>query len=126
MKNLVLVASVLISTQTFAGGGSSIGPANPAAINCLKLGGTLESVSTSDGQNSNCVIDEWLLFREMYARGLVKEHGYGSVGMPNPAAVNCIDAGGELRIVESPEGQAGYCVVEQWTLFHVINVTTEP
>lgn len=109
-----------------AGGGSSIGPANPAAVNCIQIGGTLESVVTPEGENANCVIEEWTLYLAMLERGLTRDHKYGPGGMPNPAAVNCLDIAGTLRMIETPEGTAGYCVVDQWVLFRVIDVVTQP
>ena len=118
MKKIIISLIILASAQVFAGGGSSIGPANPAALNCVRLGGELESVNTKKGTYSNCVIQEWTLFRAMYERGLVKDHQYGPGAMPNPAAVNCTDIGGSLRYIS----QNSACVVEEWTLFRVINV----
>ncbi|MBN8542354.1 MAG: DUF333 domain-containing protein [Deltaproteobacteria bacterium] len=124
---LALSALTSISTPVFArGGGSSVGPANPAAMNCLVLGGELENYTTEAGENANCVIEEWTLFKEMNDRGLVKPHQYGpGVGMPNPAAVNCIDIGGDLRAEAMPTGETStFCVVEQWTLFNTIDAVT--
>lgn len=116
----VLAASFLTSVA-FAGGSSTVGPANPSAVNCINLGGQLEAVHTPLGASSNCVIEEWHLYREMDRRGLVKKRHYGApVGMPNPAAVNCIDIKGELRMVRTRQGDAGFCVVDSWDLFKVI------
>ena len=104
-----------------------MGPGNPAAINCQKLGGIIEIEETPNGQKGNCVIDEWTLFRAMLKRGLVTEKSYDdAIGMPNPASVNCIKIGGSLRIVETSQGQAGNCVVDEWALFRVIDVVTKP
>lgn len=126
MKNFILLAAILCSVQVKAGGGSSVGPANPAALNCIKLGGTLEPFTTPQGESNNCVIDEWQLYREMSKRHLVKEHRYDGIALPNPAAVNCVDSGGEIRIMHTPAGEAGYCVIEEWQLFRVIDVITQP
>ena len=126
MKNLLLLLLLISSQQAFAGGGSSVGLGNPAAKNCLKLGGTLESYQTNAGEDNKCVIEEWKLFREMYDRHLVKEHHYPHMGMPNPAAVNCIDVGGQIRIMTDNDGQYGLCVVEEWKLFRTIDVVTKP
>jgi putative hemolysin len=129
MKNLmnklnkmtqISLATVALSSSAFAGGSSTVGPANPAAVNCLKLGGTLERVVTPEGEDANCRIEEWKLFRAMSEQNLVKPHHYGNGAMPNPAAVNCIDIGGELRSVTTPNGEAGVCVIEEWKLFRVI------
>lgn len=128
MKNkfrFIILSILVIGAQAHAGGSSTVGPGNPAAINCLKLGGLLEQVQTPEGQDANCIIDEWQLYSEMFKRGLVKRHHYGHVGMPNPAAVNCIDIKGALRSEEGPEGQRGLCMVGQWDLFRAINVTRE-
>jgi len=46
-----------------------------------------------------------------------------SSGIANPASTNCIAIGGTLELVESAEGQTGYChlndgrVCEEWALF---------
>jgi hypothetical protein len=106
-----------------AGGSSTAGIGNPAALNCEKLGGTLESYTTPEGQNANCVIEEWLLFREMDKRGLVHNDIPEEISMPNPASVNCIKIGGSIRVVQNPVGDTGYCVIEQWTLFRAIDIT---
>ena len=121
MKNLIFTTLLITAFQAQAGGGSSVGPGNPASINCEKLGGQIEIINTPQGQVGMCNVEEWLLFREMYARGLTKDHHYGPGGMPNPASVNCLDVGGTVRIVNEPNGQVGYCIVEEWTLFRVIN-----
>lgn len=128
MKNkfgLMILSIVMLGAQAYAGGSSTVGPGNPAAYNCIKLGGFLESFTSPQGEDSNCVIDEWKLFNEMYQRGLVKPHHHDNVGMPNPAAVNCIDINGTLRYESTPEGQIGFCVVEQWDLFRAIDITRE-
>lgn len=128
MRTLIALTVIIMGTFAFSmEGESSIGPANPAAVNCIKLEGKLETVVTPAGQDANCVVEEWHLYREMYKRGLVKEHHYpvNSIGMPNPAAVNCIDIGGSLRTETTPGGEYGLCVIPQWTLFRVIDVTRE-
>ena len=127
MKNLLLITAILTSQITLAdtGGSSTVGPANPAAVNCIKLGGVLEKYENPLGEDSNCVLEEWHLYREMKKRNLVKPHDYDMGGMPNPAAVNCADIGGHIRTIEGPNGEGGYCVVPQWTLFRAINVTRE-
>ena len=122
MKKTLSVLVFLASVSALAGGGSSVGGGNPAVVNCYKLGGTTETVQTSQGQDTNCVIEEWTLFRAMDKRGLVTPHNSGSHGMPNPAAVNCIDISGNLRTVDTSTGPESYCVIEEWALFHVINV----
>jgi len=117
MKTLIMTLSLLFTCASFAGGGSSVGPANPAAVHCTNLGGQLIDYTTPEGQNANCLIEQWALFRAMYEKGLVTQHQYGPGGMPNPAAVNCIDINGTLQYAE----QGGFCLVEQWTLFRVFH-----
>lgn len=47
-----------------------------------------------------------------------------TVGLANPAAVYCLEIGGELMSVTTPEGAAGYCILPdgrtcaQWELFY--------
>jgi len=128
MKNKITVlifGALVITAQAHAGGSSTVGPGNPAAFNCLKLGGTLERVVTPRGQDANCVIDQWKLYKEMSDRGLVRHHQYADMAMPNPAAVNCLDIKGTIRMEETPGGQRGLCVVAQWDLFRAIDVTGE-
>lgn len=127
MKIITNIFVMLVSSIALAGGGSSIGPANPAAVNCGKLQGTLEPYSTPQGEGANCVIEAWHLFDEMFKRGLVKEHHYPVPPrfIPNPSAVNCNDIQGNYINRTTPEGDVGYCVVEEWTLFRVIDVTRE-
>lgn len=46
-----------------------------------------------------------------------------AIGLANPASVYCRDTGGTLEIVDSTEGQIGYCIlpsgekIEEWTLY---------
>lgn len=128
MRILIVLVSFFLSSHALARKSLKLGLGNPAAKNCIKLGGALESFSTPAGQDAYCVIDEWLLWREMNARGLVKPHNSnrrGTVDMPNPAAVNCKNVGGQFRLEKTPAGDRGLCVVEQWTLIRSINVTQE-
>lgn len=45
------------------------------------------------------------------------------IGLANPASVYCINQGGKLDIVNTAQGQVGYCNlasgerVEEWTLY---------
>lgn len=119
---LFMISILFAASNANAGGGSSVGPANPAAVNCEQLGGTLEPFTTPQGEDANCAIEEWSLYRQMASRNLLTPHSYTGM-VPNPAAVNCNDVNGIWRLVETPQGQSGLCVVEQWTLYRVINVT---
>lgn len=125
MNLQVLVLSLFFSAQAFAGGGSSVGPGNPSALNCIKLGGTLESIETPYGQGANCVIDEWQLWREMISQNLVNENDDPGM-ITNPASANCYNIGGTIRIVSTSEGEVGYCIIEEWALFRTINIVDNP
>ncbi len=51
-------------------------------------------------------------------------------GLPNPASVHCEDQGGQVEIVDEPDGQVGYCLlpdgrrIEEWELFRSEGGTT--
>ncbi len=121
MKLISLLTFIMSSSIAFAGGGSSIGLGNPASEHCQKLGGVTVIEETPAGQVGICAIDEWTLFLKMDEAGLTVDHQYPDLSMPNPASVNCADAGGELSIVEEEGGQRGICSVEEWHLFQLFN-----
>lgn len=125
MRQLSLITTVLLfSNLAFgSGGGSSVGPANPAAVLCLDLGGGIESVETPAGTSGNCVVEQWQLFAAMTEAGLVRKQsgGHAGAGLANPAAVNCLNIGGALRHIETPEGTSGFCVIEEWTLYSIFH-----
>ena len=120
MKIILSISLLLCGFSAFAGGGSSIGVGNPASTNCLKLKGTEERILSPAGESTNCVVEEWKLFQIMNALNRVKPHQYGQGGMPNPSSAVCFDMGGVTRIIDTAAGQAGYCVVEEWKLFHAM------
>lgn len=51
------------------------------------------------------------------------EQTSGNTEIANPASVKCVEDGGELKIIDSPEGQSGMCyfpdgtVCEEWAYF---------
>ena len=55
-----------------------------------------------------------------------------TVGIANPASVYCVEQGGEVEIVEEPDGQRGDCVfpdgrrVDEWELYRSRPDTTTP
>jgi len=73
---LVLLAACAASPDPAPGDvpggapGGMVGMANPAAVYCVKLGGTLETRLETGGEAGYChlpdgrVIEEWLLFRQ--------------------------------------------------------------
>lgn len=126
MKAILSLLVAMLTVPAYAvGGGSSVGIGNPAAVNCVKLDGTLELFTTPEGVGSNCVIEQWHLFNEMNKRGLIPGQSAEAILMPNPAALNCIEIKGSIRRVTSPEGESGLCVVEIWDLMRAIDITGE-
>ncbi|HOX60603.1 MAG TPA: DUF333 domain-containing protein [Candidatus Magasanikbacteria bacterium] len=77
---------------------SSIGLANPASANCLKLGGTIEMRNNAKGQYGVCYFEdnrqceEWALFRGQCPVGGKKITGY-----ENEAQAYCVITGGEVE-----------------------------
>ena len=53
-----------------------------------------------------------------------------TVAIANPASVYCVEQGGEVEIVDEPDGQRGYCLlpdgsrVDEWELYR--SSTTAP
>ncbi|WP_462322710.1 putative hemolysin [Halochromatium sp.] len=82
------------------------GLANPASVNCAKLGGTLDIRTRPDGgQYGVCVFEdnrqceEWALLR-----GHCPEDGIKITGYDNAAQIYCAITGGEV------DRQAGTCL----------------
>lgn len=127
MKKLVALFAVLsVATGAWAAGGSSsVGPANPASVLCVEMGGDLEIVSTPGGEAGFCTIEEWHLYHELEQRGRLPDlhfgGGSGPIGMPNPASVVCEKIGGDLTIRSEEGGEAGHCTIEEWALYHYIH-----
>lgn len=124
---ITIIFLMLLVNISFAGGKSTIGMANPASVNCLKLGGVLERHTNYKGEYADCAIEEWTLYHEMLKRGLVQENSsdHDGLGMPNPASVNCENVEGELRIEQTNKGENGICVVNEWDLMKYIDITSE-
>jgi putative hemolysin len=121
--------------------------ANPASTFCIESKGTLEEYTTPEGVSNYCVLpsgqkcDEWAFYRgecnlnqdtsRMMNPALMNQvkdtttdtMPVKDIGMANPASTFCIESGGTLEIVETPEGQIGNCtlpngtVCEEWALF---------
>lgn len=74
--------------------------ANPAAVHCIRAGGT------HDVQNGTCtlpdgqVVDAWDYLRAAHA---------GQVQLANPAAMFCIEQGGTYRIEATDQGSVSFC-----------------
>jgi len=122
---------------------SSLGMANPASVSCGKIGGKTEIKTSADGgQYGMCTFtngtscEEWALFRgegctanvtvaaTTIAATAAPANVTGSVGMANPASVNCGKVGGKTEIKTNADGgQYGMCTFtngtscEEWALF---------
>jgi uncharacterized protein len=120
---------------------SAVGMANPASVNCGKIGGTTEIRTAADGgQYGMCTFsngtscEEWALFRNQGcttnmtasapANATATPAVIGAVGMANPASVNCGKINGTTEIKTAADGgQYGMCTFsngtscEEWALF---------
>jgi putative hemolysin/predicted secreted protein len=106
---------------------------NPASVNCGQIGGTTEiKKDASGGEYGMCSFangtscEEWALFRGEGCRagGAAVPTTASSAGIPNPASVACVNAGGSLEIKnDATGGQYGMCSFsngtscEEWALF---------
>jgi len=121
-------------------GVATAGMANPASVNCGKIGGITEIKTAADGgQYGMCTFtngttcEEWALFRGegcmsgiSAASAAVTPKGppSGVTGIANPASVNCGKIGGTTEIKTAADGsQYGMCTFangttcEEWALF---------
>lgn len=130
-------AAAITAAATAAPG--SDGMANPASVNCGKVGGKTEIKTNADGsQYGMCTFtngtscEEWALFRgegctvnvTVAVTTAAPANVTGSVGMANPASVSCGKIGGKTEIKTSADGgQYGMCTFtngtscEEWALF---------
>lgn len=104
--------------------------ANPASVNCTKLGGLIDIVTTpSGGQFANCAIEKLTLLKAMKGRGLVKlpakEKTETISTSSDDAGRNCLAIKGTLRPSYSAKGELEICVIEEWALMKVIDVSNE-
>lgn len=127
MKRLMLTVVMMMTAASAwaAGGSSSVGPANPASVLCVEMGGDLEMVEGPGGTSGFCTLEEWHLYGELDERGRLPELNFGGngplAGMANPASVTCVKIGGKLTIRTTPGGETGYCTIEEWALYHWVN-----
>jgi putative hemolysin len=107
-----LLALVLVLGACGDDDGDQEDMANPASVYCVEQGGTLD-IRTDDAGNQYgvCVFadgsecEEWAFYRGECAPG------EGSTGLPNPAAVYCVEQGGTLDVRSDAEGnEYGFCV----------------
>jgi hypothetical protein len=113
--------------------------ANPASVNCGKIGGSTEILTASDGSQygmcnfpNGTSCEEWALFLNEgchtgeflnTSANATAGSASGQTGLANPASVNCVNIGGTIEIKDSPAGQYGMCTFangttcEEWALF---------
>jgi putative hemolysin len=107
--------------------------ANPASVNCGKVGGALEIKKDAAGNEygmctfqNGTSCEEWALFRNEGCKAgvAVTSTTEAPVGMANPASVNCGNLGGILEIKKDTAGnEFGMCnfqngtSCEEWALF---------
>jgi putative hemolysin len=112
---------------------TSAGMANPASVNCGKIGGTTEIKKNADGSeygmckfSNGTSCEEWALFRNEGCKAGVAVTSTTAVpvGMANPASVNCGKIGGTTEIKKNADGsEYGMCKFsngtscEEWALF---------
>ena len=111
---------------------TSPGLANPASVNCGKLGGKTEIKKDAEGNEygmctftNSTSCEEWALFRNEGCKPFTPvTKTQAAVGLANPASVNCGKVGATSVIMNNPDGsQYGMCnfpngtSCEEWALF---------
>lgn len=110
----------------------SAGLANPASVNCVKVGGKTEIKKDTQGNEygmctftNGTSCDEWALFRNEGCKPFTPVTiTPAAIGLANPASVNCGKVGATSEIMNNPDGsQYGMCKFpngtscEEWALF---------
>ncbi len=118
--------------------------ANPASVNCGKIGGSTDIRKNTDGSeygmcafSNGTTCEEWALYRGegCMTNITVTSTTSAQTGMANPASVNCGKIGGSTDIRKNADGsEYGMCrfqngtSCEEWALFRgegcATNVTT--
>jgi hypothetical protein len=111
---------------------ANAGMANPASVNCGKMGGKIENRNDTQGNEygmctftNGTTCDEWALFRNEGCKPFTPVTATpAAIGMANPASVNCGKIGATSEIMDDPNGgQYGMCkfpngtACEEWALF---------
>jgi uncharacterized protein len=107
--------------------------ANPASVNCGKVGGTLEIKKDIAGNeygmcnfSNGTTCEEWALFRNEGCKPFSPATTTApAVGMANPASVNCGKVGAVNEIMKNADGsEFGMCKFpngtscKEWALYH--------
>jgi hypothetical protein len=104
----------------------TVGTANPASVNCKKLGGALKIVKTDKGETGVCQwrdgtkCEEWRLFHKKCKQGECRDKmgvcdKVGPIGVGNPASIHCEKNGGKLEILKRDKGEIGVCVFKDFS-----------
>ena len=143
MKNRAIVMGVglLVVSSAWAGGSSSAGVPNPAALFCGKQGGQLAGIDEKafgGAQSGLCrladgaIVEEWTLFRaanspSQAGQAFLNASWHGATGpIEGWAAENCRQLGAQVEVwVEHlrPSAKVEFCAfadgsrLEIWTLF---------
>jgi len=111
---------------------ATAGLANPASVNCGKVGGNVEIKKDAQGNEygmctftNGTTCDEWALFRNEGCKPFTPvTTTAAAIGIANPASVNCGKIGATSVIMNNPDGsQYGVCKFpngtscEEWALF---------
>lgn len=117
MRRVAVLGALLCVVAADASAQTSTSPqmANPASVNCIKLGGTLRLEKRPDGgQYGVCLFvdnyqcEEWALFRGECPKGGLRATGYAT-----PAGRFCAITGGRYTVSSPPTAsiEKGVCAL---------------
>ncbi len=125
-------AQVPATTTPMVTAPASVGMANPASVNCGKIGGNVEIKKDAQGNEygmctfaNGTSCEEWALFRNEGCQPFTPvTTTAAAIGMANPASVNCGTLGATSEIMKNADGsEYGMCKFpngtscEEWALF---------
>lgn len=123
-KSFIAVFAGVLTIGSFAqaqahGGTTSVGPAATREnINCVELGGALESMQNLKGEYMNCVIKENDLLAKMADKGLSRV----SMSDLGAASSNCLNSNGVLKYEFELGVKSAKCIIEATELLNVVSV----
>ncbi len=119
-KNLMQAALLILIIIT-------IGIAGCVTANDQTIGG--------DKDEHGCLIAagySWCEAKQKCLRIWEENCTSGGAQLANPASVFCVEGGGTHKVIDTPEGQVGYCefpdgnVCEEWEFFRSNSTTCNP
>lgn len=119
-KNLMQAALLILIIIT-------VGIAGCVAANNQTIGG--------DKDEHGCLIAagySWCEAKQKCLRIWEENCTGGGAQLANPASVFCVEGGGTHKVIDTPEGQVGYCefpdgnVCEEWEFFRSNSTTCNP